>query len=76
MVRVRKRAKNFQGSRKCGGGRLRPEHGRQGVRGATAGTRGDYIINGLIQLVAGALDAFEIFAKGARDQLFNRVGLR
>ena len=48
--------------------------GGKALVGLAAGAGRDDIVDGLLQLHAGALNALEIIAKGAGNGLFDRVG--
>ncbi len=53
---------DFERGSQSGGAGLSAEHRGQGVGWTAAGAGGDNIIDGLIQLVTGALNAFKIVA--------------
>jgi hypothetical protein len=66
--------KNFQRSVEGGGSGLCAQEWREGVRRPVAGARGDHVVDGMVHLVCGTLQALEVIAEGARDGLFNGCG--
>ena len=53
---------------------LGAKHGRESVGGLAAGASRDDVVDGLLELVASALNALEVVPQSARDGLFDRVG--
>jgi len=72
----RETCENFEssGERRCGG--LGAEHRGKSVGWLAAGAGGDDVVDGLLKLLAGALNALEVVAKSASNGLFDRVGFR
>ena len=67
-----KSREDFQGSVKRGRGSLGAQERRERVRGLVAGAGGDYVVDGMVHLFRGALEALEVVTQGARNRLFNR----
>jgi hypothetical protein len=72
----RETCKNFKSGGQRRGGGLRAKHGGKRVGGLAARASGDDVIDGLLKLVAGALDALKVVAESASDGLFDGVGFR
>jgi hypothetical protein len=68
--------KNFESGGEGGGRGLGAKHWRKGVGGLAAGTSGDNVVDGLLKLVARALNALEIVPQDASYGLFDSVGFR
>src|SRR5215472_3646886 len=51
---------DVEGGGKRSGSGLRAKHGREGVGGLAAGAGGDHVVDGLVEFVAGALDALKV----------------
>ena len=71
-----KTRKNVESRGKRGGGSLCAKHGRERIGGFAARTGGHQVVDGLMELVAGALDALEVVAQGSGDGLFHSAGFR
>ena len=72
----RETCENFEGGGERRGGSLGAKHGGKRIGRLAAGAGGDYIVDGLLEILAGALNALEVVAKGASNGLFDSVGFR
>ena len=70
-----KAGQNFQGGGQGGRGGLRTQHGGKRIGGLAARASRNYVINGLLQLIASALNALEIVANRAGYGLFDTARL-
>src|SRR5258708_5057652 len=61
-------------ARRCSG--LGAKHRGKRVGGLAAGAGSNNVVDGLLKLLAGALNALEVVAQGASNGLFDRVGFR
>jgi hypothetical protein len=68
--------KNFESSRERRGSGLGAKHGGKRIGRLAAGAGRDDVVDGLLKLVTGALNALEVVAESASDGLFNSVGFR
>ncbi len=66
-----KSRKDFQGGSNRSRSGLRAQHRRQRVGGLAAGAGGNHVVNGLIQLVSGSLDALQVVANRSRNSLLD-----
>src|SRR5579885_1984747 len=64
----------IQRGRERSRGGLGAEHGRQRVGWLIAAAGGYHVVDGVVQVVGGNLNAFEILAQCARDGLLDSVG--
>jgi len=72
----RETCQNFESGGERRGGGLRAKHRGKRVCGLTAGAGSHDVVNGLLKLLAGALNALEVVAESASNGLFNGVGFR
>jgi len=70
-----KAGQNVQSGGQGGRAGLRTQHGGKRIGGLAAGASRDYVINGLLQLIASALNALEIVANCAGYGLFDTARL-
>ena len=69
-----KARKHVESRGKRSGSSLRAKHGRERIGRFAARTGGNQVVDGLMELVAGALDALEVVAQGSGNGLFHGAG--
>src|SRR5260370_12995789 len=72
----RETCQNFESSGERGCSGLGAKHRGKRVGGLAAGTSSDNVVDGLLKLLAGALNVLYVVAANASNGLFDRVGFR